>query len=891
MSRKLNTSGQMILTAVLALAVIFPDWIFNAGALPSLLPAAHADSMTDAAGQGTDFANTLSGNVKTETSSWTTSMMPSTCANATAPQSSAFPTSCVPQLQPDQRSTYEANYANPGAMGGAKDPTGIVSQCYSNPGSPACQSRNNTAIGEINGVARDIIENAYPDCTKTITTTSPTQQFRTCTGTDTMSDVPCIIRTMFTTDAETASQPCSSSSIAYKPNQIYAICKDYQQYYRIPMGTHHAYGCGGGDCYCAPAGFYDPGQDGVGGCPGSGGATLPLYPRYCSSIPSDPNYAGLILPTLTDDYVDVTSQPEGSIFVSYKMENVNKLSHCSGNDFYVFDLFQLFVKYDHSEIERIYIAQDSTCGRSLNDPDCGIKQLDLCDLTGNNCVTVIDNGSQTNNTRSSNTCSTVVHGMENNDICVTSDFNFTVSYPTATPPPPTTVVDVTKNETVYLDQANNVINYSRSIGGPDAPVGLAAAYANVTFACNNKSNNCSSLVQQGCNLYSQQYTDAAQTQIEYTYRCGSGSSETISNSYTCNGQVRCMGTDCVSDQYTANQDFAQAAAGLAVLEEVRKDFDPSAMSIFGGIASSCQNSPQNCCRPNTGGMSITEYIALGHALYTGYTLITAGYSGLVAGYSTAIASFTGGLSTGVGSVTAAVGSQTILAGSYNFAAGATGHSAAFVTGLNPSLALDQGLSTTVTEAAALAPTEGASATATVSTMTPTLEILGSIASVVAIAVAVYAIVSTVYNLMFGCQPMDMVTSSKLGFHLCHQAGTCKKRVFGLSHNRVYCCYNSILARTIEEQGRLQLGKSWGTFEDGGDCDTVLSHVDCSGFTPGEVANLDFSQMDLSEYMQYMEQITPTHVDNAALADAFKNKFNSMSGTAPSTFVSPGQTRD
>lgn len=155
MSRKLNTSGQMILTAVLALAVIFPDWIFNAGVLPSLLPAAHADSMTDAAGQGTDFANTLSGNVQTETSSWTTSMMPSTCANATAPQGSAFPTSCVPQLQPDQRSTYEANYANPGAMGGAKDPTGIMSQCYSNPGSPARQARNNTAIDEINGVAKD----------------------------------------------------------------------------------------------------------------------------------------------------------------------------------------------------------------------------------------------------------------------------------------------------------------------------------------------------------------------------------------------------------------------------------------------------------------------------------------------------------------------------------------------------------------------------------------------------------------------------------------------------------------------------------------------------------------------------------------------------------------
>lgn len=53
----------------------------------------------------------------------------------------------------------------------------------------------------------------------------------------------------------------------------------------------------------------------------------------------------------------------------------------------------------------------------------------------------------------------------------------------------------------------------------------------------------------------------------------------------------------------------------------------------------------------------------------------------------------------------------------------------------------------------------------------------------------------------------------------------------------YCCFNSHLARIINEQGRAQLGKGWGSAES----------PDCSGFSIAEIQRLDFSRMDFSEF--------------------------------------------
>lgn len=64
-----------------------------------------------------------------------------------------------------------------------------------------------------------------------------------------------------------------------------------------------------------------------------------------------------------------------------------------------------------------------------------------------------------------------------------------------------------------------------------------------------------------------------------------------------------------------------------------------------------------------------------------------------------------------------------------------------------------------------------------------------------------------------------------------------KCVSCITHTTTKCCFNSVLARIINEQGRLQVAKWWGTAE----------APDCSGFTIAQLQSLNFAQMDLTEF--------------------------------------------
>ena len=54
----------------------------------------------------------------------------------------------------------------------------------------------------------------------------------------------------------------------------------------------------------------------------------------------------------------------------------------------------------------------------------------------------------------------------------------------------------------------------------------------------------------------------------------------------------------------------------------------------------------------------------------------------------------------------------------------------------------------------------------------------------------------------------------------------------------FCCFNSKLGRIFNEQGRKQLGRGWG-YPEG---------PQCVGFKPEEFQKLDFSEIDLSEFI-------------------------------------------
>lgn len=95
--------------------------------------------------------------------------------------------------------------------------------------------------------------------------------------------------------------------------------------------------------------------------------------------------------------------------------------------------------------------------------------------------------------------------------------------------------------------------------------------------------------------------------------------------------------------------------------------------------------------------------------------------------------------------------------------------------------------------------------------------------------------------MLACDPAEQLMSMRLGQDLCVLVGTyCSKKVLKVctERKRTHCCFNSRLARIINEQGRAQLGKGWGTPKD----------PQCRGFTPGEIESIDFSRIDFSEFI-------------------------------------------
>jgi hypothetical protein len=114
----------------------------------------------------------------------------------------------------------------------------------------------------------------------------------------------------------------------------------------------------------------------------------------------------------------------------------------------------------------------------------------------------------------------------------------------------------------------------------------------------------------------------------------------------------------------------------------------------------------------------------------------------------------------------------------------------------------------------------------------------------AIMAAMYLIQE--FLLSGSCNQDDIETAMLDNSRMCHYLDTyCKKKwplVGCVQEAKVFCCFNSKLARIVHEQGRPQL-KTFSPPWVFGD-----SSGDCRGFTASEFQMLDFSKMDLSEYL-------------------------------------------
>ncbi len=89
-----------------------------------------------------------------------------------------------------------------------------------------------------------------------------------------------------------------------------------------------------------------------------------------------------------------------------------------------------------------------------------------------------------------------------------------------------------------------------------------------------------------------------------------------------------------------------------------------------------------------------------------------------------------------------------------------------------------------------------------------------------------------------CSEQEKLLGMKRQSGQCHYVGSYRRgNIFNRRKYYRYCCFNSKLARIIQQQGRAQLGIGWGS----------ARNPSCRGFTPEELTRIDFSRIDFREF--------------------------------------------
>jgi conjugal transfer mating pair stabilization protein TraN len=290
--------------------------------------------------------------------------------------------------------------------------------------------------------------------------------------------------------------------------------------------------------------------------------------------------------------------------------------------------------------------------------------------------------------------------------------------------------------------------------------------------------------------------------FEDTYSCPVPA-QTATGASNCPSNVFCLEGNCFNIGSAPDADFARSMTLLEASREAAVYIDTDRMQVFRGEENRCRERLlKNCCNTDGGGAGMSNQSVFGSGSRLVYDILTNSdnqqfvYQGMVALLTGA--GFSGSF-TAYG-ITVAVNGAAIPAGSV-----AVYSSQTMIVAFDP--------------------------------------------WTLVIAVIIYIIVS-----QLSCNEYEARLALKEGAKLCHTVGTyCSTclRILGscascTEQTTSKCCFNSMLARIINEQGRAQIGKGWGN----------ETAPDCSGFTVAQLQSLNFAAMDLSEFYASLVPTTP-----------------------------------
>lgn len=341
--------------------------------------------------------------------------------------------------------------------------------------------------------------------------------------------------------------------------------------------------------------------------------------------------------------------------------------------------------------------------------------------------------------------------------------------------------------------------------------------------------------------------------LEEEFDCGrdviTGSMQTQTTT-SCAGPIRCMGNECVDPlPQETNPDFNNAAMQLQTAQWAQMDkvCDASGCEIFRGEGYSCKVAffgVQDCCDTPVG-ISFADYIKL--AYYTwkvadrkaiaqwmtdnGMETLSSAWEGLsnpiaetitditqpvVDAWNSLASRFTGSLSSGAAATTPAIADAAEVAVD-QFGAEVGGEA--------------------IAEAATAA---GASSGALGDLMNSPL--MTDFINPLMTVMMYYAIAVLLIQIIWSCDDKEFELNVKKEMKLCHDLGKfCAQTALGVCivKKSAFCCYKSPLSRIIHEQLASRFGITWPA---------PSETPACPGFTPTQLASVDWSQVDLSEWI-------------------------------------------
>jgi conjugal transfer mating pair stabilization protein TraN len=340
------------------------------------------------------------------------------------------------------------------------------------------------------------------------------------------------------------------------------------------------------------------------------------------------------------------------------------------------------------------------------------------------------------------------------------------------------------------------------------------------------TSECDALRGRGCGQISSTCVETSDTGCSYyenLFQCLASPAET-STVADCGTQTFCMDGNCFDAGHANDADFAKVVAAMEALREAGMYLDEDALTLFNGRGGKCSRKLfglVNCCKAKSGGAptnaqafkAVTEAAGMGYD----YARSTYMYDALFNNDA----------------------ADWVMKGLYGADAGLSA---------NPSFSY-YGFTGTF-NAASLS-----------SSAITLLDTGNFVVAFDPVSFAVGIAIQFAMDALLSCDRADQMVAMRKSNRLCYYVGSyCSKKFLGacLEKKESYCCFNSRLARIINQQGRAQLGKSFGG----------AKSPNCTGFTPAELQALDFGRMDLSEF--YAE-IRATPLDTAAIQAAIENR--------------------